>query len=187
MNQFDIIATDRSPASLCRRALLLGRASAFAFGLMALPALPGLHGTPLGSGVAAASDSTGVLLVPDDSPSSNDIAESGTGGTDDPAGHDATDDNGVDPVGHDAADDNGTDPAGHDAGDDNGGSSGNSGSGSSGAASSNSGSSNSGSGSSNSGSDGGEHGGSGSNSGSSGEHGGSGGSGGEHGGSSGHN
>jgi hypothetical protein len=49
--------------------------------------------------------------------------------SDDPAGHDANDDNGHDAVGHDANDDNGgltqttvsDDPAGHDANDDNGG------------------------------------------------------------------
>jgi len=63
------------------------------------------------------------------------IPSSATVGTDDPAGHDAGDDNGSkatesrhgadDPAGHDAGDDNGTDdPATHDAGDDNGGSSG---------------------------------------------------------------
>jgi len=45
----------------------------------------------------------------------------GNAGQDDPAGHDAGDDNGVDnPAGHDVGDDNGVDPAGHDAGDDNG-------------------------------------------------------------------
>ena len=69
------------------------------------------------------------------------IPSSATVGTDDPAGHDAGDDNGSkatesrhgadDPAGHDAGDDKGgatgagtDDPAGHNAGDDNGGSSG---------------------------------------------------------------
>lgn len=45
----------------------------------------------------------------------------GNAGQDDPAGHDAGDDNGVDPAGHDVGDDNGVDdPAGHEVGDDNG-------------------------------------------------------------------
>jgi len=41
-------------------------------------------------------------------------------GADDPAGHDAADDNGVDAAGHDVGDDHGVDPVGHDAGDDHG-------------------------------------------------------------------
>jgi len=116
----------------------LGHASAIALGLLALPLLPGM---------ASANDRSGqVLLVPGSSGAVT--ADSGTGGADDPPGHDANDDNGVDPAGHDANDDNGdpaehdanddngVDPAGHDANDDHGGANGNSGSGNGGSANS---------------------------------------------------
>src|SRR5262245_35143147 len=87
------------------RVMLLGRASVFVLGLLALPATAGL---------ASANDRSGDPLL---------LTASGSntqGGADDPLGHDANDDNGVDPAGHDANDDNGVDPAGHDANDDNG-------------------------------------------------------------------
>ena len=157
----------RTVAPLYRRALLLGRASAIALGLLALPAF---------AGMAAANDRSGELLLPAGSSSTHETADSSTAGADDPVGHDANDDNGVDPVGHDANDDNGTDPAGHDANDDNGGAGGTSGtsnaSGTSGSStSSGRGSSDSSSGGEHSGSSSGEHG----SSGNSGEYGGSGG------------
>ncbi len=81
-----------------RRALLLGKAGLLALALTLAPTiLPG-H-SPLSNQAYASND------VP---------------GADDPADHDANDDNGVDPAGHDANDDNGVDPADHDANDDNG-------------------------------------------------------------------
>ena len=158
MHQFPRIASRPLPAPISRRVLLLGRASLFALGLLALPALPG---------AASASDRTGELLPEVNGPS-HDLADNGAADANDAVGHDANDDNGVDPAGHDANDDNGADPAGHDANDDNGGASGNSGpgnasgtSGPSGNSGRGSSDSNSGKGSSDSGRDGGSSGGSG--------------------------
>jgi hypothetical protein len=55
----------------------------------------------------------------DNSGPSDDSGPSGSG-ADDPADHDAGDDNGDDPAGHDVGDDHGDDPAGDDHGDDQG-------------------------------------------------------------------
>jgi hypothetical protein len=83
-----------------RRTLLLGKAGLLAAALVLAPSftssLPAGHSSLAGQAWA-----------------SNEVP-----GADDPAGHDANDDNGVDAADHDANDDNGADNPDHDANDD---------------------------------------------------------------------